>query len=321
MNIPFGEDVRRTDVFDKIIGRSDAIHKILSQVEQVAPTRATVLIQGERGTGKELLAEAMHQLSARQGRAWMKVNCAALPSSLVESELFGREKGAYTGALTKQIGRFEAAHGGTIFLDEIGDLPLDMQTKLLRVLQDGQFERLGSVQTLTADVRVIAATNRNLFHEVHEGRFREDLFYRLSVFPLTMPPLRERLEDIPLLVWSFVKEFGQAMSKTIVRIPPPMMEALQTYDWPGNIRELRNVIERAMILTQGESLHIDPPRHATAGVSLLSMTLEEVERRHILSVLAHTGWRVRGQNGAASILGLKPTTLESRMKKLGIRRD
>ncbi len=321
MGIRFGEDVRRTHVFHKIIGRSDAIHKILNQVEQVAPTRATVLIQGETGTGKELLAEAMHQLSARQGRAWMKVNCAALPSSLVESELFGREKGAYTGALTKQIGRFEAAHGGTIFLDEIGDLPLDMQTKLLRVLQDGQFERLGSVQTLTADVRVIAATNRNLFHEVHEGRFREDLFYRLSVFPLTMPPLRERLEDIPLLVWSFVKEFGQAMSKTIVRIPPPMMEALQAYDWPGNIRELRNVIERAMILTQGESLHIDPPRNATAGVSLLSMTLEEVERRHILSVLAHTGWRVRGQNGAASILGLKPTTLESRMKKLGIRRD
>lgn len=321
MGIRFGEDVQRTHVFDKIIGRSDAIHKILSQVEQVAPTHATVLIQGETGTGKELLAEAIHQFSARQGRAWMKVNCAALPSSLVESELFGREKGAYTGALTKQIGRFEAAHGGTIFLDEIGDLPLDMQTKLLRVLQDGQFERLGSVRTLTADVRVIAATNRDLFHEVHEGRFREDLFYRLSVFPLTMPPLRERLEDIPLLVWSFVKEFGQAMSKTIVRIPPPMMEALQAYDWPGNIRELRNVIERAMILTQGESLRIDPPRHATAGVSLPSMTLEEVERRHILSVLAHTGWRVRGQNGAASILGLKPTTLESRMKKLGIRRD
>ena len=305
--------------YEEIIGNSDAIKRALSQAEQVAPTNSTVLILGETGTGKELLARAIHRHSARKGRVTVKVNCAALPAALVESELFGREKGAYTGALSKQVGRFEVADGATIFLDEIGALPLELQAKLLHVLQDGKFERLGSTRTIKVDVRVIAATNCDLAAAVRQGRFREDLYYRLNVFPIVVPPLRERREDIPLLVWTFVKEFAASMGKSIETIPRKTMEDLQAYPWSGNVRELRNVIERAMILNTGPSLHVELPS-AAAPLSESSLTLEEMERRHIISMLERAKWRVRGKNGAAEILGLKPTTLGSRMCKLGIRR-
>jgi transcriptional regulator with GAF, ATPase, and Fis domain len=287
----------------------------------VATTDSTVLILGETGTGKELMAHTIHNLSARKDRAMIKLNCAALPATLIESELFGREKGAFTGAMTRQIGRFEAADGSTIFLDEIGELPLELQSKLLRVLQAGQFERLGSPTPVTVDVRVIAATNRDLRHEVKKGTFREDLFYRLNVFPILIPPLRERRDDIPLLVWEMVKEFGKNFSKTIERIPKKNMDALQSYAWPGNIRELRNVIERAMILTKGSTLLVDLPEiAASVAASAPRQTLAEVERAYILSVMEKSHWRVRGKDGAAEILGLKPTTLEARMKKLEIAR-
>ena len=331
--------------YEEIIGNSDAVRHVLSQAEQVAPTNSTVLILGETGTGKELLARAIHRHSGRYGRVMVKVNCAALPATLVESELFGREKGAYTGALSKQMGRFEVADGSTIFLDEIGALPLDLQAKLLHVLQDGQFERLGSTRTIKVDVRVIAATNCDLAAAVRQGQFREDLYYRLNVFPIVVPPLRERRDDIPLLVWTFVKELSASMGKSIDTIPRRTMDALQAHPWSGNIRELRNVIERAMILTTGPVLHVELPGSPsdsaprsdptgsgpaepmpTAGPSTAAsssdsaLTLEEIERRHILNVLARTNWRVRGKDGAAEILGLKPTTLGSRMHKLGIRR-
>ena len=279
-----------------------------------------MLILGETGTGKELLTRAIHDLSPRKGRPLVKVNCAALPSTLVESELFGREKGAYTGALSRQTGRFEVADGSTIFLDEICELPLELQVKLLRVLQDGQFERLGSSKTIEVDVRVIAATNRDIEKAVREGNFREDLFYRLNVFPITVPPLRERREDIPLLIWVFVEEFDKTMGKTIENIPQKSMDLLQRYSWPGNIRELRNVIERAMIVSKGATLQIDIP---TIGESQTFSrgTLEEVEKKHITEVLESTGWKVSGEKGAAKILDLNPKTLESRMKKLGIIRQ
>jgi formate hydrogenlyase transcriptional activator len=304
---------------EEIIGQSVAIRKVLLQVEQVACTDATVLLLGETGTGKELLARAIHNLGGRKGRAMIKLNCAALPATLIEAELFGREKGAYTGATTTQIGRFEAANGSTIFLDEIGEIPLDLQAKLLRVLQEGQFERLGSPQPVQVDVRIIAATNRDLRKAVKEGRFREDLFYRLNVFPISVPPLRERREDISLLVWAMIREFGPVFGKTIERIPKRNMEAMERYHWPGNIRELRNVVERAMILSHSPALLIDLPDHSPAPASP-SMSLEEMERMHIVSVMERTGWRVRGKNGAAEILQLKPTTLESKMKRLGLRR-
>lgn len=304
---------------DEIIGRSDAIQNVLLQVRQVANTDSTVLILGETGTGKELIARAIHNTSARRTRAMIKVNCAALPATLIEAELFGHEKGAYTGATSSQIGRFEAANGSTIFLDEIGELPLELQAKLLRVIQEGQFERLGSPRPIDVDVRVIAATNRNLVQAVREGRFREDLYYRLNVFPIAVPPLRERREDIPLLVWSMVEEFGKVFGKTIERIPKKNMEAMEHYHWPGNIRELRNLLERAMILCNGTTLVVDVQDGSTA-VAAQPMTIEGMERMHINSVLEKTGWRIRGRNGAAEILGLKPTTLNSRMKKLGIRR-
>ncbi len=282
--------------YGEIAGRGEAIQSALRSVEQVAGTDATVLLLGETGTGKELLAHAIHNLSPRRDRAMVKVNCAALPPSLIESELFGREKGAYTGAVTRQAGRFELADGSTIFLDEIGDLPPEVQVKLLRVLQEGQFERLGSTRTIQVHVRVIAATNRDLEREVREGRFREDLYYRLSVFPIQVPPLRERKDDIPDLVWAFVKEFGVAMRKNVDSIPQRTMDALVRYPWPGNVRELRNVIERAMIVSTGSILRIDLP-----GISDFTrppgQRLEEVEKAHILEVLNSTGWRVGADTG------------------------
>lgn len=304
---------------DEIIGRSDAIQKALLQVRQVGPTDTTVLILGETGSGKELIARAIHSASSRKSRAMIKVNCAALPAALIEAELFGHEKGAYTGATSSQIGRFEAANGSTIFLDEIGELPLELQAKLLRVLQEGQFERLGSPRPIDVDVRVIAATNRNLAQAIRDGRFREDLYYRLNVFPISVPPLRERREDIPLLVWAMVEEFGKVLGKTIERIPKKNMEAMEHYHWPGNIRELRNLVERAMILSNGTTLVVDV-QDGSSPITTQPMTIEGMERMHINSVLERTGWRIRGKNGAAEILGLKPTTLNSRMKKLGIRR-
>jgi len=304
-----------------VVGESAAIARVLSQVEQVAGTGATVLILGETGAGKELIARAIHRLSPRQGRALVKVNCAALPSTLVESELFGREKGAYTGALSRQAGRFEVADRSTIFLDEVAELPLELQGKLLRVLQDGEFERLGSATTIKVDVRVIAATNRDVAREVRAGRFREDLFYRLNVFPIQVPPLRERAEDIPLLVWAFVREFEVTMGKRIETIPRKTLDALVAYPWPGNVRELRNAVERAMIVSSGPALRIETSAGTTPAPSEPdSPRLEDVERRHIVAVLERAGWRVRGSAGAASVLGLKPTTLEARMAKLGIRR-
>lgn len=249
----------------------------------------------------------------------VKLNCAALPPTLIEAELFGREKGAYTGALTRQAGRFELAHGSTIFLDEIAELPLELQVKLLRVLEDGQLERIGSTKTLTVDVRLIAATNRDLPKLVAQGAFREDLYYRLNVFPIAVPPLRERREDIPLLVWTFAKQFGKALGKPVERIPQETMEALQHYPWPGNIRELRNVIERAVILSEGSTLRV-PVGPAAGPVPDALPTLADAERQHILAALEQTGWRIRGADGAAKLLGLKPTTLESRIKKLGLQR-
>jgi transcriptional regulator with GAF, ATPase, and Fis domain len=304
---------------EEIIGESEAIRKVLLQAKQVANTGSTVLLQGETGTGKELIARAIHNQSARRERPMIKLNCAALPATLIEAELFGREKGAYTGATTRQIGRFEAANGSTIFLDEIGELPLELQSKLLRVLQEGQFERLGSNDPVTVDVRIIAATNRALAQFVKDGRFREDLYYRLNVFPISLPPLRERKEDIPLLIWAMVKDLGKVFGKSIESIPKKNMDALECYSWPGNIRELRNTIERAMILNNGPTLVVEVTPGSPDAVPL-SYSLKSVERAHILTTLEKTGWRVRGVNGAAALLELPPSTLESKMKKLSIKR-
>jgi formate hydrogenlyase transcriptional activator len=331
-NVYLQEEIKLKCNFGEIVGQTLALKRVLHQVEQVAGTSATVLVLGETGTGKELVARAIHSGSPRRARPMLMFNGAALPTTLIESELFGHEKGAYTGALNRQIGRFEQADGSTLFLDEIGELPLEVQVKLLRVLQYGQFERLGSARTLTADVRIVAASNRDLQKMVKEGKFREDLFYRLNVFPIQLPPLRERLEDIPLLAWSFIKEFGRTMGRNIRSIPQSTLDALKRYPWPGNIRELRNVIERAMIVTQGPILQAELPSlpgGTTCAPSIArgrpaptdEMTLDEVQRGHILAVLQYTGWRVSGKGGAAAKLGLKPTTLESRMAKLGIKRD
>jgi formate hydrogenlyase transcriptional activator len=300
-----------------ITGKSAAIQKVMRQVEQVAPTDSTVLILGETGTGKELLAEAIHRLSPRSRHVIVKVNCAALPSGLVESELFGREKGAFTGALARQVGRFEVADGSTLFLDEVGELPAEVQVKLLRVLQEGEFERLGSPRTIKVNVRVIAATNKDLAEEVRNGRFREDLYYRINVFPIRMPPLRDRPQDIPLLVWDFLAEFSTRMGKKVTRVPRRTMDALQRYTWTGNVRELRNVIEHGAIITKGETLRI-PALDEPASGAVPAQTLADAEREHILRVLERTRWRIKGPAGAASALGLKPSTLYGRMKKLSV---
>jgi len=299
--------------------QSAAIRRVQEQIDQVAPTSSTVLLLGETGTGKELIAAAIHDRSPRAGRAMVKINCSAIPQGLIENELFGREKGAYTGATTRQIGRFELADESTIFLDEVGELPADLQVKLLRVLQERQIERLGSSRPVDINVRVIAATNRDLEAAVASGTFREDLYYRLNVFPIVVPPLRDRPEDIPVLAWSFVKEFEKALGKRIESISKEQILALQRYAWPGNIRELRNVIERAVIVSKGPRLVVEPPR-ARLGTTRQSLRLADVDRDHIKYVLERTGWRVRGDGGAAALLGLKPSTLEGRMAKLGIRR-
>ena len=310
-------EVRASQSHEKIIGQSVPLGKVLVMVEQVAPTASTVLVYGETGTGKELIAQAIHNCSPRRNKLMVKINCASLPSSLVESELFGRERGAYTGALTRQIGRFELSDGSTLFLDEIAELSLELQAKLLRVLQEGEFERLGSPRTIKVNVRLIAATNRNLREEVDKGKFREDLYYRLNVFPIHVPPLRERREDIPMLVWAFVREFNETMGKKISRIRKNDMTELQAHYWPGNIRELRNVIEHAVIVSQGEELKVRLPENGLNN-SVHNLSLQDLERRHIEEILRQTGWRIKGDGGAAGILGLNPATLYSRMKKLGI---
>jgi transcriptional regulator with GAF, ATPase, and Fis domain len=322
-NLYLREEIKEQHNFDEIIGQSDVLKSVLFRVEQVAPSDASVLILGETGVGKELVARAIHQLSPRNARPLVKVDCAALPTNLIESELFGHEKGAFTGAEAKRVGRFEVAHGGTLFLDEIGELPLELQTKLLRVLQDGEFERLGSSQTMSVDVRIIAATNRDLEQDLGSGRFRKDLYYRLQVFPITVPPLRDRREDIPLLVGAFVERFARKSGKAIDTVPTEALEALQHYPWPGNVRELKNVIERAVINTRGPRLRLMDTL-AVPGVSDLASssprTLAESEADCIVRALEASHWKIEGQDGAATALDVPPSTLRKRMQKHGIHR-
>jgi transcriptional regulator with GAF, ATPase, and Fis domain len=313
-----GEHAQRGD--GGIIGESAVVHRALEQVSQVAATDSTVLLLGETGTGKELFATRIHELSARHALNMVRVNCSAIPSTLMESELFGREKGAFTDASFRQIGRFELADRSTIFLDEIGELPAEIQVKLLRVLEERQIERLGSPRSIRIDTRVIAATHRDLEKGIAEGSFREDLFYRLNVFPIRIPPLRERTEDIPLLVWRFVEEFAALFDKHIETIPDDTLEALKRYSWPGNIRELRNVVERAMIVAVGPQLRISSPSGVVSADRTRSEKLMDIERSHIRLVLESARWRIRGVGGAADRLGLRPTTLETRMVKLGLTR-
>jgi formate hydrogenlyase transcriptional activator len=315
------EEIKLEYNFENIIGNSDELRYTLYKVEQIAQTDTAVIILGETGTGKELIARAIHGSSPRKNRTLVKVNCATLPFNLMESELFGYEKGAFTGAVDRRLGRFEVADGATLFLDEIGELPLELQAKLLRVIQDGEFERLGSSRTLKVDVRIIAATNRNLEEEVRNGRFRKDLWYRLNIFPITVPPLRNRKQDLPLLVDFFVKRVSRKLGKSIDTIPKSVMSALQNYHWPGNVRELENVIERAVINTSGNKLRLmdtlDTPQKDLATTP---KTLETVERDHIIRILEETRWKVAGKNGASEILGLNSSTLRARMRKLGIRK-
>jgi chemotaxis protein methyltransferase CheR len=314
------EEIKLEYNHENIIGQSDGLKYVLYKVEQIAGSNTIVLVLGETGTGKELVARAIHGLSLRKNRALVKVNCAALPSNLIESELFGHEKGAFTGSHSRHLGRFEIANGTTIFLDEIGELPLELQPKLLRVIQDGEFERLGSSRTIKVDARIIAATNRNLEEEVRKGRFRDDLWYRLNVFPITMPPLRDRMEDIPLLVEFYLKKISKRMGKTIEFIPVTVMDALRNYHWPGNVRELENVLERAVINSSGPKLRlVDELKKSDKDLTKTTQTLEAVERAHIIQVLEQTHWKVSGKNGAAEILGLNRSTLRARMRKLGIR--
>jgi formate hydrogenlyase transcriptional activator len=306
-----GNRVRSAHHGDEIIGASPALKEVLRQVEVIAPTAATVLLQGETGTGKELLARTVHQQSFRSDHPFVTINCAAIPSGLLESELFGHERGAFTGAIAQKMGRFELAHGGTLFLDEIGDLPLELQPKLLRVLQEQTFERLGSTRTWGVDVRLVAATNRDLLRQVEAGQFRPDLYYRLNVFPITVPPLRQRPEDIPLLARHFVRHYAQRMRKRVDIIPAEVIEALTHHSWPGNIRQLQNVIERAVILSPGPVLHLPPADVTPSAPSIPSQgrTLQEVEREHILSPLRDTHGLIGGPKGAAARLGVKRTTL------------
>ena len=321
-NLRSGDQVSYERRFEQLIGNSLALEAVLQQVERVAPTDSTVLVQGETGTGKELIARAIQNLSSRCGRPFIKLNCAAIPFDLLESELFGHEKGAFTGAIAQKIGRFELADKGTLFLDEVGDIPLALQPKLLRVLQEQEFERLGSGRTHLVDVRLVAATHRNLVDMVKRGEFRSDLYYRLNVFPVPLPPLRARREDIPALVEHFVDVYARRMGKQIEHIPPETISALVSYQWPGNIRELQNFIERSVILSSGNVLH--PPlaslQSAVEAESLAPITLEDAEREHIRKTLEQTRWVVSGPNGAAARLGIKRSTLYFRMQKLGISR-
>jgi PAS domain S-box-containing protein len=321
-NIYLQQEIKLTHNFEEIISQSKKFRKVLTQVEQVAATDSTVLILGESGTGKELIARAVHNISKRKERALVIVNCAALPSTLIESELFGHEKGAFTGAFTHKIGRFELADGGSIFLDEIGEIPLELQSKLLRVLQEGEFERLGSTKTTKVNVRVIVATNLDLRMAVEKGEFREDLYYRLNVFPINLLPLRERKEDIALLAQHFLLKHGTRIGKQIGAITQKVMDALINYSWPGNVRELENIIERAVIITRGNNLDLGDSIPKNIGVLQKEKitTLEENERSYILKALEFTNWKISGERGAAKLLGIKRTTLESRMKKLNIQR-
>jgi len=320
------EEARTEHNFGEIVGRSDALRRVLKEVETVAPTGSTVLIRGETGTGKELIARAVHELSPRRERTFVKLNCAAIPTGLLESELFGHEKGAFTGAISQKVGRFELAHQGTLFLDEIGDIPSELQPKLLRVLQEQEFERLGGTKTIKVNVRLVAATNCDLAGMVAEGRFRSDLYYRLNVFPVVLPPLRERPDDIPPLVRHFTQRFARGMGRRIETIPSGVMEALVQYPWPGNIRELQNVIERAVILSPGSALQVPlgdlqpiaaKPPAAPPGDAV---TLADAEREHIIGALHETNWVVGGSKGAAARLGMKRSMLYWKMKKLGISR-
>jgi len=318
-NIYFRREIKMKHQLDHILGQSDGLKYVLYRAEQVAPMNTTVLILGETGTGKDLIAAAIHEMSPRKERPLVTVNCAALPGNLIESELFGREKGAFTGADTRQVGRFEIANGSTLCLDEIGELPLDLQAKLLRVIQHNEFERLGSSQTIKVDVRIVATTNRNLEEEVRNGRFRQDLYYRLNVFPITVPPLRQRTEDIPMIVQAFIEQYSRKLGKQITSIQKETMRALQDYPWPGNVRELESVIERALILCPGPVFQlVDKLEISSPPLSSTVRTLEETERNQILKTLSDTRWRIEGKDGAAAILGLHPSTLRARMHKLGI---
>jgi formate hydrogenlyase transcriptional activator len=318
------EEEVRTEQFGDIVGESSALSAVLKKVETVAATGSTVLVCGETGTGKELIARALHDLSPRKGRTFVKLNCAAIPTGLLESELFGHEKGAFTGAIAQKTGRFELANEGTLFLDEVGDIPLELQPKLLRVLQEQEFERLGSTKTVRVDVRLVAATNRDLGQMVAEGRFRSDLYYRLNVFPIVVPPLRERADDIPRLVRHFTQRFARRMGRRIESIPMATMDALARYPWPGNVRELQNVIERAVILSPGKCLQVPigdlPSETQSLEPTAESVTLADAEREHILSALNETGWVIGGPKGAATRLGMKRSTLQHKMKRLGISR-
>jgi transcriptional regulator with GAF, ATPase, and Fis domain len=314
------DDSMDANDFDEIIGDSPALRVALARVQEVAPTDATVVLLGETGTGKELFAKAVHNRSARRHYPFIAVNCAALPPTLIESELFGHERGAFTGAASMRRGRFELAHRGTLFLDEIGDLPADVQAKLLRVLQEGEFERVGSSQSHKVDVRLIAATHHNLEEAMKEGRFRADLYYRLNVFPIALPALRERVEDIPRLVWFFINTRQRALNRRFTSIPPAVLETLQRHSWPGNVRELENVVERAMIRSTGDALALDEGPGLQLSTAADTGTLEAVERRHIEGALQRCRWRINGPGNAAESLGLHPNTLRFRMKKLGIER-
>jgi transcriptional regulator with GAF, ATPase, and Fis domain len=321
-NVYLKEEIKSYHDFDDIVGESQSLVTALARVSQVAPTSSTVLLQGQTGTGKELFARALHERSRRHARPLVRVNCAALPPTLVESELFGHEKGAFTGAVATRQGRFELADGGTIFLDEIGDLPQDIQVKFLRVLQEGEFERVGSSRTKRVDVRVIAATHHDLEKAVAEGRFRADLYYRLSVYPIHLPSLRERADDIPRLVWFFINRHQRNLCRNITKVPQTLMESLQRHTWPGNVRELENVVERAMIASSGETLQLDAPLAFSNGgftpLAAGSDNLDDVQRAHIENVLKKCGGRINGTKNAAERLGIHPNTLRFRMKKLGV---